>query len=513
VNILFGLYHLDGAPVGEKLQTMQQALASFVPGRTGIWDGGWLGLGCLHLPGTPEAKGEQLPVCDGETQSILTAGARLDNRDELLAELGIPAGRARSAVTDADIILQAYRRWGEDCVLHLDGDWHFALWDPRERSLFLARDQNGNTGLYYFQGPRGLAFASSKKALLALDDVPKEPNLLRVAQVLAAWAGDGTQTAYSQIERLPPAHRMVISPEGSRKDRFWFPENVSELRLKSDDEYVEAFLESFRRAVAVRLRCQSRVAVTLSGGLDSGSVTAVAAGLLRMRGDSLLAFTAMPLHDPKAYTDRRRFGDEAPLARQTASHAGNVEHHLLRSESITPLAGIERMLWVHDEPGHAAGNQFWITALLEAARQREVGVLLTGQMGNAVISWTGGGENLLPLLWHGKRPTQHEGGPGFWQAFEAARAGAGLGRWRAARRFPPEAAAPAVDDKNPAAVAAGPGCLAGLFRYPARFCAHNRLEPGHGGGEVSPCLCRSRPILAAPVHDPGWAEHPWSFLV
>jgi asparagine synthase (glutamine-hydrolysing) len=86
------------------------------------------------------------------------------------------------------------------------------------------------------------------------------------------------------------------------------------------------------------------------------------------------------------------------------------------------------VLRVYDEPTHTAANEFWIEALMEAAHQRGVGVLLTGQSGNAIISWTGVGENLLPALLDGDIA-------GFWSTFETSRHDAGLGRWRAVRRF------------------------------------------------------------------------------
>ncbi len=154
----------------------------------------------------------------------------------------------------------------------------------------------------------------------------------------------------------------------------------------------------------------------------------MAARLLRENAAGLKAFTAVPRSDPKGYTSAYRFGDETELAQATACQAGNIEHTLITSEGITPLAGIERMLWVHDEPGYAAANQYWLAALLEAARQAQLGVLLTGQMGNATISWTGSGENLFPLLLQGNVP-------GFRSAFQAARNGAGLGSLHALRRF------------------------------------------------------------------------------
>ncbi len=385
-------------------------------------------MGCMHLASTPESVGEQQPLHDAASGLTLTAGARLDNRAELLNHLKIETDHGQEAVTDGEIILRAYQQWGQDCVRHLDGAWHFAIWDEAARSLFLARDHHGNTGLYYYHGPRLFAFATSRKALLALDAVPKAPDLLRISQVLTSRLGEGVRTAYEHILRLPPAHHMLVTPGGVKSERYWYPENVSELNFKSDDEYVEAFLEVFIQSVSARLRTQHPVGVTLSSGLDSGSVMAVAANLLRAHDQSLIAYTSTPLSDPSPYIDRQRIGNESHLAGAAAHNAGVVEHHLVRAESVTPLAGIERMLWVHDEPGIAAANYYWIAALLEAARRRGVGVLLTGQMGNAIISWRGAGENLLLTLLDGDMA-------GFRRAFETARHGAGLGYWRAVRRF------------------------------------------------------------------------------
>ena len=429
MNGIFGLFNLDGEPVdANQFALMQEALAYWGLDGASQWSVGEIGMGCLHLASTAEAVGEQLPRYDAASGLTLTAGVRLDNRTELINHLNIDADRPRASVTDSEIILRAYQKWGQDCVHHLDGDWHFAIWDERERSLFLARDHHGNTGLYYYHGPRCFAFASSKKALLTLDVVPKMPDLLRVSQVLSYWSGDGVRTGYEHILRLPPAHRMLVISGRVHTERYWFPENVSELHLKSDEEYVEAFLEVFTQAVAARLRSQHQVGLTLSAGLDSGSVMAIAAELLRERDQSLPAYTATPLSDTSQYTDPNRFGDESQLAGASARQAGNVEHHLLRAEAISPLEGIERLLSVHDAPGSGAPNYFWLTALMEAVRQQGVGVLLTGQLGNATISWRGAGESLLPALLDGDMA-------GFWRAFETTRHGSGLQYWRTVRRF------------------------------------------------------------------------------
>lgn len=429
MNGIFGILNLNGAPVAEEdLVAMQDAMAFWGIDGASRWRSADIGLGCQHQPSTPEAAGERLPMRHIPSGLTITAGARLDNRLELLDQLGIREASIRITIPDIEIILRAYQKWGEDCVGRIDGDWHFAVWDKRAHKLFLARDPHGNTGLYYYHNSRFFAFASTKKALLALDAIPKRPDLLRISQVLTAWPGDGILSGYEDILRLPPAHRMTITSDSARADRYWFPEHIPELKLKTDDEYVEAFMDVFTKAVSSRLRGQKPVGVALSGGLDSGSVTALAAGILRENGKTLTAFTSSPLSDPSQLVDPRRTGDETQLAQATAQKAGNVDHIIIRSEEISPLDGIERMLWVHDEPGHAAGNQFWIAAILEAARQRGVKILLTGQMGNATISWAGGGENLWSFIVGGDLAN-------FRRIFEKTRTTAGLSRWRAVRRF------------------------------------------------------------------------------
>jgi len=429
LNGIFGIFNLNGTPVAEEdLGAMRDAMAFWGIDGESRWRSAEIGLGCQHQVSTPEAAGKRLTLCHVPSGLTITAGARLDNRLELLDQLGIREGSIRFTIPDSEIILLAYQRWGKDCVGRMDGDWHFAVWDDRARELFLARDPQGNTGLYYYHNSRFFAFASTKKALLALDSIPKRPDLLRISQVLTAWPGDGILSGYEDILRLPPAHRMTVTPDGARVDRYWFPEHIPELKLKTDDEYLDAFLDVYTQAVSTRLRGEQPVGVTLSGGLDSGSVTALAASILREKGKTLTAFTSAPLSDPSQFVDPHRTGDETQLAQATAQKARNVEHILIRSEEITPLEGIERMLWVHDEPGHAAGNQFWIAAILEAARQRGVRILLTGQMGNATISWAGGGENLWPLLVSGNLAY-------FRRTFEKTRTTAGLSRWRAVRRF------------------------------------------------------------------------------
>ena len=236
-----------------------------------------------------------------------------------------------------------------------------------------------------------LVFASNLKALLALPQVPRRPNLLRVAQVLTSWPGDGIQTAYEGLVRLPAAHTLRVTEAGAETHRYWYPEQLSPLKLASDDDYVEEFLRIYRQAVRYCLRTHRPIGITLSGGLDSGSVAALAAPMMAQDGKRLTAFTSVPLFDGQTGAGNKRTGDEWAHAHATALQAGSIEHLLLTARDIGLVEGIQRFFELYQEPGHAAANFYWIMAILAEAERRGMGVLLTCQNGNATVSWSGTG--------------------------------------------------------------------------------------------------------------------------
>ena len=378
---------------------MQDAISFWGVDGQNVWNDGAVGFGQLRLHDTPEACNERLPHWLPEQRLAFTAEARIDNRDELCDFFRIPHAE-RPTTPDSALILQAYLKWGEACPEYLLGDWSFAVWYPDEQRLFLARDHHGVTALYYYQDATRFAFASSRKALLALG-VQRRLNEMYLAQVLIAWpAYHGERTIDLDIYRLPPAHAMTVTRQGTKVWRYWRLEDTPELHLPGFQDYIDGFLEVYTEAVRCRLRSQRPVGVTLSGGLDSGSVTALAARELQSQGKRLPAFTAVPMHDGTASANAaERFGDESELARATADFAENVDVNLTHSEEITPLAGIRRSLYIYDEPQFGAANAYWIWDLLTQVSKTGIGVLLTGQGGNATISWPG---NDVSVSWRNR---------------------------------------------------------------------------------------------------------------
>jgi asparagine synthase (glutamine-hydrolysing) len=386
---IFGCYSRDGQPVQpDTVLRMRQAMAFWGPDGGSTWCDGPVALGQLLLYNTPESIHEKLPRWLPDQRLALTAEARIDNRDELCQELGIPT-TDRPEMPDGDLVLHAYLRWGEVCVDRLLGDWSFAVWHPAENRLFVARDHHGNTSLFYYSDERRFVFASSKKAVLALDFVPKRVNELAVARILMSKKGDGVETEHESIFRLPPAHTLTVTPERLTTHRYWRLEETPLLKLKRSEDYVEGLREVLTEAVRCRLRSYRPVGVALSGGLDSGSVASLAARELAQQGKRLPAYSSVPLFDFGNAVGPYRFGDETPYIKATAEAAGNIDIHYLRSGHISPIAGIRRLLEILDAPTHSACNAYWMIDILETAGAHGIGTLLTGQGGNATISWIG----------------------------------------------------------------------------------------------------------------------------
>jgi len=387
MSIIFGYINLNGKPIErETLESMKHAMDFWGPDKDGLWHEGACGLGNLLLYNTPEALYENLPMTDASGNLVLTAGARIDNRDELFRIFDIPLGQ-RLTMPDSALMLKAYEKWGEACANYLIGDWAFAVWDKKLQKLFLARDHHGITALYYYKGSDFFVFSSSLKGILCLPQVPKKINEFKIAQLLVNWNEGGPETCYLDILRLPPAHTLTMHESKVTTNRYWFLEHTPEVRLKNDQEYIDMFLDLYTEAVRCRLRSYRPVGATLSGGLDSGSVCVLAARELAKESKRLQAYTAVPLYDITGLVPKNRIGDEGPLAQALADKMGNIDITFCRAENISPLEGVEKVFKIHDQPGFATGNAYWLVNIFTESQNFGIGTLLVGQNGNGTVSW------------------------------------------------------------------------------------------------------------------------------
>jgi asparagine synthase (glutamine-hydrolysing) len=314
---------------------------------------------------------------------------RLDNRQALQERLDL-AGQ--EGLSDAQLVLAAYRRHGLDGVQHLVGDWSFALWDLARQRLVLARDATGNSAMFWWQGAGLILFANNLGNLLAAPPVPRRPNPEWIAGLLTIFHDPRRQeeTAFEGVSSLRPGYMLVVEGGQATMHRWWRPEQLAALDGQGRDEWGERFVSLYDDAVRQRLRrAAGSVALTLSGGLDSGSVAALAAPALAQQNELLTGYVHVPRFTPAEHPGR--ISNEWNLATATAKHVGNIRPVECISAGISPVEGIRRMLDIMHVPSHAACNWFWILDILERARDDGASVLLTGQGGNATVSYQGNG--------------------------------------------------------------------------------------------------------------------------
>ena len=206
---------------------------------------------------------------------IITANARIDGRQELIAKL---SGKLtlKSSPSDAELILYAYEAWGEDCVKHLIGDFAFAIWDNRLQRFFCARDHFGVKPFFYTHIEDSFKFSSTLNELRLDPRVSNALNEVALGDYLLFGLNrDLSTTTFKDIQRLPPGHSLTVTKESIKLRRYWSPAVSGEVRFQDRYSYVERFSELLSRAVEDRLRTD-RVSVSMSGGLDSTSIAALA---------------------------------------------------------------------------------------------------------------------------------------------------------------------------------------------------------------------------------------------
>ncbi len=376
MSAITGLYFLDGYLVDlADIKKMSKSLEHRGTDASGIWCEGSIGLGNQLLWTTQESISEKLPYEDKERGLVITADARIDNRDELIKELDLD-----KAVSDSQIILYAYSKFGETCVQKLLGDFTFAVWDKRKRKLFCARDHMGIRPFYYYYLPnKKFLFGSEIKALFSLSGIPRKLNEVRVAEYLLSLFDDKEITLYENILRLPPGHSLTVDCNGLKLSSYWTLNPKSELYLSSDEEYEEAFREIFTKAVKRRTRSAYPIGSFLSGGLDSSSIVCTALKFLENTENKEIntfsfVFDDIPECDEKSYINI------------VLSHgAEKLKSHFVRGDKLSPLLDLEKVLFHQDEAFYAP-NLFLHWTACKAAQEKGVRVLLDGLDGDTTVS-------------------------------------------------------------------------------------------------------------------------------
>ncbi|HHP7229381.1 MAG TPA: lasso peptide isopeptide bond-forming cyclase [Xenococcaceae cyanobacterium] len=374
---IVGIHYLEDRQVEPKaILAMLEVLAHRGSNNVDLWCRGNIGLGHRMLWTTPESLIEKLPATNLAKDLAITADARIDNRAELIPLLDLNKYPSET-ITDSQIILAAYEKWGEACPEKLLGDFAFAIWHQKQQKLFCARDHMGvKPFYYYYQSTLGFLFASEIKALLVQPQVPRRLNEVRLGDYLALSLEDRVITTYQDILRLPPAHTLTVSEQGIKIRSYWKLDPKREIKLSSDAEYAEAFREIFTEAVRCRLRSAFPIGSHLSGGVDSSAVTCVARDILAQEAKQQL-HTFSNIFDAVTECDERHYINQV-------LKSGDLMPHYIHPDRFQPFSNLPQF-WQYEDEALTGPSYFYPWLLSQSARQAEVKVMLTGFDGDNVV--------------------------------------------------------------------------------------------------------------------------------
>jgi asparagine synthase (glutamine-hydrolysing) len=388
MSTLGGIYSLNGAPIDEHMLTaLGNALAAHGP------DGGRevcstsVGMAFRAFHTNRDSRLEIQPLVS-RNKHILAWDGRLDNRSELISILRDDLDEDR---TDAAIVMAAYLKWGVDCLPRIIGDFALSLWDPRTRTLLLARDPVGTRTLFYCMDRDKLVWSSTLPSLLDLQGMNTEIDDEYVAGYLTT-APDPGLTPYKNIHAVLPGNVLLARGGQLQVRRYWSLNPQYEIRYKCDADYEERFRELFREAISCRLRTDQVVWSELSGGLDSSSIVCMADQLIRT-GD----LQTRGLETVSYVYDDSPTSDERAFITCVEEKIGKRGHHL-REEDYRALAACE------EEPLTTVPSFLHNFAkrhlrLCELMRESGGRVLLSGQGGDHLLwSCTEDSPELADLL-------------------------------------------------------------------------------------------------------------------
>lgn len=348
------------------LKRMADSIAHRGPDAEGFFVEQGIALANRRLSIIDIAGGKQ-PMQSEDGRLVIVYNGEVYNFQQIRRELEGEGAKFRTN-SDTEAILNAHAVWGDGAIKRFNGMFAYALYDRKEKRLFLARDRLGIKPLHYSLNGSGFFFASEIKALLASGKVAAKPNAEAIVEYLAFQNTFGEKTFFDGVKNLPPGHFAVLE-NGKLKVKKYF-ELAFNPKERTCEEDASLFLKTARESVGRHMISDVPVACYLSGGFDSTSVTALSCEIASER---ISSFTG--------YFDDKKY-DEIECARAVAKKSGSKMHEV----KITPkdfLEDIEKIVYQMDEPKAAMSAFSHYEVSKEVSRHAKV--VLTGHGGDELF--------------------------------------------------------------------------------------------------------------------------------
>ena len=370
-----GIFYRDGRQVeSQTIKNMNSKISHRGPDGSKVWVKGPVALGHQMLHTTPESLHEKLPWEDRSSGLVITADARIDNRDELAPLLGIENS---INIPDSVFILKTYEKWGDSCPGYLLGDFSFAIWDPVNEILFCARDHMGVKPFYYYISDDVFYFATEMKSIFTISNVPKKLNELKVAYHLIQMLLEKKMTFYENIFNLPAAHSIKINDNEHEIKEYWILDPKLKVKIDSDLDYINKFSEIFRESVKCRLRSKYPIGFELSGGLDSSSVVGMAKKIINQtntQSNDINTFSYIYKEIPDI--------DESYYIGKIVD-MGDISSNVIYGDNTGPLKDMRTILWNQEQPFSTLFMSI-LWDLYQEMQKKNIRVVLNGEGGDGI---------------------------------------------------------------------------------------------------------------------------------
>jgi asparagine synthase (glutamine-hydrolysing) len=335
-----------------------------------------------------DLKNGQQPMFNGDRTCVITYNGEVYNHADHRGEL-TEKGYSYTTHSDTEAILHLYEEYGTDCVHKLRGMFAFAIWNKNSKEVFIARDRFGVKPVYYVHDDSGsLYFASEIKAILEVGAVRPALNYRVLPDQLANHGTSYDETLFAGVKRLLPGHFLIWKDGRIRIEKYWDLEFEPKHDSQSDADFVEEWLELFRKSVELRLMSDVPLGMFLSGGIDS---SAIAALMSEMVDQPIKTFSV-------GFQERE--ANEFEFAR-IVSKAFKTDHHEI---VITPeqfFAELPNLVWHEDEPlGFEASVPLYFVSKLA---EQHVKVVLTGEGSDETLGGYGRYSKAIDLLNFGEK--------------------------------------------------------------------------------------------------------------
>ncbi|MBX2990049.1 MAG: asparagine synthase (glutamine-hydrolyzing) [Bacteroidetes bacterium] len=278
-----GILNVDGKPVSiNTLKKMTDAIKHRGPDGEGFWTESFVGFGHRRLAIIDLSPLGHQPMQNNDGSLVIAYNGEVYNFQNIRLELEAK-GYAFHSRTDTEVVLKSYQEWGKACVGKFNGMFAFAIWDKKQQQLFIARDRYGIKPLYYYYKNGVFLFGSEIKALLTHPDFSVSVSIQALNEYFSFQNVFSDLTLFEGVRLLPAAHTLTLrlgDLNSLRTERYWDYHFRDELTL-TEDECALELSRLFEQAVNRQLISDVEVGSYLSGGMDSGSVTAIAARSFR----------------------------------------------------------------------------------------------------------------------------------------------------------------------------------------------------------------------------------------